>query len=171
MNIAQLILLVLAALGALFAALFTWFAANATKRASRGAALLSCLEKYIVIMKDKRKAEEEGSSRLAEEFYRELLDLHWSEFQLWRDGVIPDNVMLSWVRVRKRNFDEDKITCTNEDGKIVTYKDCWNKLEKTNYFEIDDPFVKFMKKVHAGEITNLKELQELRKQIKKESTK
>ena len=171
MIIAQLVLLVLSALGASLAAIFTWFAAKATKTASRGATLLSCLQNYIDIMKDKRKAEEEGSSRLAEEFYRELLDLHWSEFHLWRDYVIPDDVMLSWVRVRKRNFDESKITCTAEDGKIIAYKGCWDKLEKTNYFEIDDPFVKFMKKVHAGEITNLKELTELRKQIKKESMK
>jgi len=170
MNIAQLVLLALTALGASLAAIFTWFAAKATKTASGGATLLSCLQNYVDIMKDRRKAEEEGSSRLAEEFYRELLDLHWSEFHLWRDDVIPDNVMLAWVRVRKRNFDEDKITCTI-DGKIVTYKDCWDKLERTNYFEIDDPFVKFMKKVHAGEITNIKALGELKKQLKKESTK
>jgi hypothetical protein len=170
-NIVQLVLLVLSALGASLAATFTYFAATATKKASRGAALLSCLQNYIGIMKDKRKAEEEGTSRLAEEFYRELLDLHWSEFHLWRDGVIPDSVMLPWIRVRKRNFNEDRITCTNEGGKIVTYKDCWSKLEGMNYFEIDDPFVQFMNKVHAGDITTLKALKKLKRQFKKESAK
>lgn len=170
-NIAQLVLLVLSALGASLAAIFTFFAAKATKKASRGATLLSCLQNYISIMKDKKKAEEEGTSRLAEEFYRELLDLHWSEFHLWMDDVIPDNVMLSWILIRKRNFDGDKITCINEAGKIVTYKDCWSKLEETNYFEINDPFVTFMRKVHAGEITKVKALRKLKKQLKKELAK
>lgn len=177
MDKAQLVLLLLAAMGALLAAMgaliaaiFTWFAAQATKTASRGATLLSCLQNYIDIMKDRRKAEEEESSLSVEEFYRELFDLHWSEFHLWRDDVISDNVMLAWARVRKRNFDEDKAIST-KDGKTVTYRNCWDKLKNINYFEIDDPFVKFMKKVHAGEITTIKELTEYKKQLKKGSTK
>ena len=168
MNVLQWVLLFLTALGAALAAIFTWFAADATKRASRGATLLACLENYVVIMKDKRKAQEEGFSRLAEEFYRELLDLHWSEFRLWRDNVIPDSVMQSWVRVRKRNFDSDQIICKAEGSKIITYKDCWNKLKSENYFEIDDPFVQFMNKAHPGEIINVVELRRIKKQFRKE---
>ncbi len=169
MNIAQLVLLFLAALGAALAAIFTWFAANATKKASRGATLLSCLENYISTMKDRRQAQEKQVVQLAEEFFRELFDLHWSEFHLWLDDVIPDNVMLSWLRVRKRNFDGDQILCkaANGEDRLVTYKERWEKVKSDNYFEIDDPFRQFMDKAHVGEITSLDELRNQKKQFKK----
>ena len=154
----QFVLLLLAALGACLAALFTFSAANATKKASRGDVLLSCLEKYISIMKDKSKAVEEKSPQWADEFYRELFDLHWSEFHIWQEGVISDRVMQSWLYIRKRNYDSDKIMFKSADGseKSVTYKEQWDKVKSENYFEINDPFIRFMERAHSGDIADIK---------------
>lgn len=162
MEIAQFAFLLLTALGAFLAASFTFLAAKATKKASRGATLLSCLDKYISVMKDKREATTKKSRQLAEEFYRELFDLHWSEFHLWQEHVIPDRVMQSWLYIRKRNHDIDKIMCESEDGteRAVSYAEQWNKLKSENYFEINDPFVKFMDRAHSGEVTDMKKLRE-----------
>lgn len=169
MNVTQLILLAVAAVSAALAAVFTWFAADGTKKASRGAALLSCLERYIAIMKDRREAQDEQSVQLAEDFFREMFDLHWSEFYLWRDGVIPDRAMLSWLRVRKRNFDGEAIPCRTASGeeKSVTYKECWEAAASQNYFEIDDPFRQFMDKTHAGELTTLEALKAQKRHARK----
>ena len=157
-DIAQLILLSVTALGAFMAAFFTLFAARSTKTASRGATMLDCLDKYITIMKDKRKAMEEKKPQLAEEFYRELFDLHWSEFHLWHENVIPNKVMHSWLYIRKRNFNGDKILCKFEGGKEenVTYREQWEKAKSENYFEINDPFIKFMDRAHSEAITDIK---------------
>jgi hypothetical protein len=106
----QFLFTALAALGACAAAIFTYSAARATAKASRGQTLLACLDKYISIMKDKREAAEKQSLSLARQFYRELFDLHWSEFHLWQQGAISDNVMRAWLIVRKRNYDSDGIT-------------------------------------------------------------
>lgn len=150
----------IAAAAASAAAIFTYFAANATKRASTGAALLSCLDKYISIMKDRTRALSEKSNHSAEEFYRELFDLHWSEFHLWQHGVIPDQFMRSWLYIRKRNYDSDKIIVKSTEGveKAITYKKMWDKLKAENYFEINDPFVRFMDRAHGAAITDIKKL-------------
>lgn len=156
----EFVLLLVAALGACAAAVFTAFSTRATAKASRGETLLSCLEKYISIMKDKRTARENRDFDLAKEFYRELFDLHWSEFHLWHEGAIPDGVMLSWMTVRKRNYEVDSIACQSKEGKeeIITYENMWKELKNTSYFEGTDPFVKFMDEAHSCTITNIKKL-------------
>lgn len=158
-NIIGVTLLLMTALGACAAAFFTCLAARATAKANRGQTLLACLDKYMSIMKDKRKAEESEEVGLAKEFYRELFDLHWSEFNLWHDGAIPNNVMRAWVIVRKRNFDKDMIVCTfQKRTEEISYADEWEYLKETEYFEKNDPFVHFMNKVHKGYTSNMKQL-------------
>ncbi len=156
----QFLFTALAALGACAAAIFTFSASRATANASRGQTLLACLDKYISIMRDKREATEKQSLSLAKQFYRELFDLHWSEFHLWRQGAIPDNVMRAWLIVRKRNYDSDGITYifASMPEQRISYANCWAEFTSNNYFEMADPFVKFMNKAHSGDISDLKKL-------------
>ncbi len=105
----ELTLLALAAVGACGAALFTWRAARATAKANRGQTILMCLDKYISIMRDKSEAIKAKEERLAKDFYRELFDLHWSEFHLWHEGAIPNSVMSPWI-----NSQEQKTLIRND---------------------------------------------------------
>ena len=160
MNIVDFLLLFLTAIGALLAALFTWLSANATKEAGRGAVVLNCLERYTAIMKDKRDARTQKNIQLTEEFYRELFDLHWSEFHLWRESIIPDDMMLNWVYAEKRRYDTDKIECTAGNGTtvLITHKDQWATLLNNDYFEMTASFVKFMNQIHSGNFVDIKVL-------------
>jgi hypothetical protein len=159
-DIVEPVMLFLAAASAATAAFVTYRAADAGKKAARGATLLDCLNKYTTTMKHKREATQKRSVELAEEFYRELFDLHWTEFHIWQQGVIPDQIMRSWLYIRKRNFDTDSIPCVSPAGNTlaVTYRDQWQKVKRENYFEMSDPFVKFMDDAHAGPIADMKKL-------------
>jgi hypothetical protein len=161
----QLVLVLLTAIGALITAIFTANAADATRKAARGSALLSCLDKYVAIRKDRRKAIENRKRDLAEEYYREILDLHWNEYHLWLQGVIPDEIMFSWLQIRKRNFESDKIEVETDARGTITYQSQWQELKTTNYFEQNDPFVGFMDKTHSGQITHLADLKKIKKEL------
>lgn len=167
-TLAVIVLTAITALSACAAAVFTLLAALATKKATRGAALGICLDKYILIMKGKSKAIGEKNKEMAEDFYRELFDLHWSEFHLWHDGIIPDKVMRAWLLIRHKNYKEDKITWESNGEQIqITYKSQWKRLIDGGYFENDDPFVKFMRRAHSRPVSNMKELKRLKKDTKK----
>lgn len=162
----ELTLLALAAVGACGAALFTWRAARATAKANRGQTILMCLDKYISIMRDKSEAIKAKEERLAKDFYRELFDLHWSEFHLWHEGAIPNSVMSPWIIVRRRNFNKDYIECRSEGNNIqISYASSWSEL-KGEYFELTDSFVNFMDTIHIGDIVNIRKLKRKTKRNK-----
>ena len=157
--LAAVIVTFMTAIAASLAAFFTSRSANATMKASRGNAMTNCLNNYIAIMGHKSEAVEKQDKRLAENFYRELFDLHWNEFHLWQDGVISDNVMRAWLYVRRRNFGNDKITCSVEgQSKEISYESEWKKSVAQGYFEMDDPFVDFMNTAHSSKIDDMKKL-------------
>ena len=159
---------VLAAIGAFFATLFARQSAKLAEKANIGSTMLACLERYTAVMADKRNAVKKHDILLAKQFYRELFDLHWSEMYLWKDGIISDSTMLYWLKVRKRNYDNDRISVKTKDlDKVqevdVSYKDYWNEINNTRYFERDDPFVKLMEEVHDGKIMNIESLVKYKK--------
>lgn len=159
-NILGLLILLVAAIIAAIAAYFSYRSVKATEKATVAATLLGCLEQYRLVMKGKREALEKKQEVYCEDFYRELFDLHWSEFHIWKMGMIPDDVMKAWLAIRYRNYMEDAFRFTDATGKEVTisYKDTWNKLNRLNYFEQTDPFVKFMNKAHSEAITDMRKL-------------
>ncbi len=157
MDLIQPALVLLTAVGACAAAAFTLVAALATKKASRGATLLSCLERYSAVMSDRNLAIEQKSPSLVEQFYRELLDLQWSEFHLWQEGVIPDHVMQAWLYSKKRNYDSDSIELQPGNDPI-TYRSVWEHLLRIGYFEMSDPFVRFMQTAHGVPVKDMKKL-------------
>jgi len=155
-----------AAIFAALAATFTYFTARATNKATTATILSTCLNTYVGIMRVKTKALEERSTKQCEDFYRELFDLHWSEFQFWCDRLIPDHVMKAWLAVRHRNYTRDALSFVGDNGQqiTITYREVWDKLKSFDYFEGTDPFVKFMDKVH-GEL--IEDVKKLRKEFKR----
>lgn len=155
-----------ATIAAASAAAFTFFTAKATEKATTASNLVNCLNTYTTLMRARTKALEERSERQCKDFYRGLFDLHWTEFQIWREGMIPDHVMKAWLAVRYRNYATDALTFDRDDGQEITvsYKQVWEELKNRNYFEGTDPFVKFMDKAHGEVITDMKEL---RKEFKR----
>lgn len=142
------------------AAIFTYLTARATQKATTASNLLNCLNAYTALMRARTKALEEKNKQQCKDFYRELLDLHWTEFQIWREGMIPDHVMKAWLAVRRRNYIRDALEFDTDDGQriTVTYREVWDELKNTEYFEATDPFVSFMDKTHGQVITDIKQL-------------
>jgi len=147
------------------AAIFTWLEARAVSKSTTSSNLVNCLNAYITIMRARTKALEDKSEQQCKDFYRELFDLHWTEFQMWRDGLIPDHVMEAWLAVRGRNYREDSIQF-DKDGQRVTvsYRQVWDELDDKRYFEPTDPFIQFMDRAHEEVITDMKQL---RKEFKR----
>lgn len=155
------VIMLVAVIAAATAAFFTWREAKAVTRSTTSSNLINCLNSYITIMRARAKAIEDKSEQQSKDFYRELLDLHWTEFQMWRDGLIPDHVMKAWLAVRHRNYNEDLIQF-NKDGQEITvsYSQVWDELDNKKYFEPSDPFRQLMIKVHEEVITDVKKLRE-----------
>ncbi len=164
-SIAQIV----AALGVMAAAIFTFRAANVHKKASTGATMISCLEQYTKVMEHKREAIEGNSISLAEWYYREIFDLLWSELHLWKDKVILDETIFAWLYIRRKQYDDDDtISVTLPGGKSqdIKYKDEWDKVITGHYYHPKDPYIDFMRRVHDGEITTLKKLKIYKRKLK-----
>lgn len=149
-----------ATIAAASAAIFTFLTAKATEKATTASNLVNCLNTYVGLMRVRTKAAEEKDEKLCKDFYRELFDLHWTEFQIWREGMIPDHVMKAWLAVRHRNYATDALSFTVDNGQEITisYKQVWEELKNINYFEGTDPFIKFMDRAHDEVITDMRKL-------------
>ena len=154
------IIMSVAAIAASLAAVFTYFAARATQKATTASNLVNCLNTYVGLMRARAKAEEEKGQKLCKDFYRELFDLHWTEFQIWREGMIPDHVMKAWLSVRRRNYEKDRLQFISDTGRRITvkYSQVWDELKRQKYFEPTDPYLQFMDKAHEEVITDMKQL-------------
>jgi hypothetical protein len=157
-------------LGATIAAAITAYCnyktAKAAKEAIMASNLFNCLNAYTRVMRTKTEALEQKSKRLCEDYYRELFDLLWTEFQLWKADMIPDHMMSAWSSVRYRSYKyPEELSFTAEDGGKwdTSYRKAWDDLEKSIY---PDAFVDFMGRIHT-KVFNRKEMEELRKEFKK----
>ena len=148
-----------ATIAAAAAAGFTWSGAKAVRKSTTSSNLINCLNSYITIMKARTQAIDSKNEQRCKDFYRELFDLHWTEFQMWRAGLIPDHVMKAWLDVRRRNYKEDSIRF-EKDGREVTvsYREVWDELKRKNYFEPEDLYRRFMNQIHEEVITDMKKL-------------
>ena len=141
------------------AAIAAWKQTKAVSKSTTSSNLINCLNAYITIMRFRMKALENKSEQQCKDFYRELFDLHWTEFQLWRENLIPDHVMNAWLSVRRRNYNTDSLEFETEMGQkvSVTYEQVWRELKDAiEYFEPTDPFVQFMGKAHTEIITDMR---------------
>lgn len=147
-----------------WAAIANWLTAKSTREAMTASNLINCLNAYITIMRQRTVAVNSKDEQQCKDFYRELFDLHWTEFQLWRQRMIPDNVVNAWLNVRRRNYDPTKgylqFTSATGETVTVTYQQVWSELKSSEYFESTDPFVPFMDKGHSITIKDMKKLRE-----------
>jgi len=150
------ILQLLSVLVALIVALILCWQIIRLKEEFKGKVLFNALNSYIAIQKDRSIVISEKNPESARNYYREMFDLHWTEFNLWRKGYIDDYIMIAWLHARRRNYEHDTISTTDENGNaiIVSYKKVWESLiDPANaYFIRGDPFITFMEYVHADNI-------------------
>lgn len=156
-EISQLITTVapaIAAGSAAVAAILSLLSIRTNVNTARSHVLLQCLEDYIEIQKHRTDALMKRNEKLCLDYYRELFDLHWTEFRLWKSGFIDDETMSTWLKIRYRNYLNDAISFMDDAGKEIkiSYKESWEKLINENYFEKDDLFIKFMGYAHNDEI-------------------
>jgi hypothetical protein len=159
---------------ALISAIIALTAVRNAKRVALGSTLQYCLEKYVDTMKYKHSAENEHKKGDAVLYYRELFDLFWAETHLWLDDMIPDRIMLQWVRARAASWNGKRGIEISEKGDIVYYKDCWNDVAD-NTFKEDPDFLEFMAKIHKppeetirGIVALKKAKKDFRKRLKEE---
>lgn len=140
--------------GALIAAIVNYHAIRTNLSNEKSTVLLQCLERYINVRKDRTKAVHERKKGCCEDYYRELFDLSWTEFQLWRNGYIDDEIVKKWAISRYRCFLNDKITYLDENNTEIccTYQEQWKEAIKNSYFEWDDPYTQFMNYCHEDKI-------------------
>lgn len=115
---------------------------------------LKCLRQYLSIQKERRISKDDEFLReKAEDYFRSLFDLHYTEFHLWKQGYINDDCMRDWLDIRYRNYTKEDSIQISENEK-VTYKETWLKFVSDEYFYPDDNsnFVKMMRKVHENKI-------------------
>ena len=153
----EVITMIFTALTVFFASIAAYLSFRSIKKnidSTKSQVLLQCLREYINIKKNRTNARLMKNEEMCSNYYIELFDLHWTEFQLWRLFYIDDAVMETWLNSRNRNYLSDFLIAENEKGEKVEihYKDMWKKVLVENYFEKDDPFVKFMTFAYENKI-------------------
>ena len=110
---------------------------------------LNCIKSYIDIRKTRTDAIISKEPEKAKDYYREFIDLFWIEFDLWRKGLVDDNIMRAWIYARSKSYEVDAIKIGEER---IVYKEIWKNLEKSGYYSPEDDFVRFINLVHDGQI-------------------
>ena len=156
-NLIEIVTMLLTALTLISAVSVTYLSYKTIKTnidTNKSQVLLQCLREYINIQKDRTIAIREHNEEMILNYYRELFDLHWTEYQLWRLNFIDDTPMTAWINGRYRDYLDDYLIAKDEKGDEIKiyYKDCWDNLVKTNYFEKDDKFITFVKYAHDNNI-------------------
>jgi hypothetical protein len=143
----------LTALATTVLSLITYDSFKRNMDASKSQMLLTCMNHYIQIQKDRTKAIIEKKSDYVREYYREMFDLHWTEFQLWNIGYIDDERMKPWLKLRHKDFDHDYILIDDQPpSDKLTYKQVWNELLDANYFSKNGLFATFMDYAHSNDV-------------------
>nr|WP_321353134.1 hypothetical protein [uncultured Methanoregula sp.] len=149
-----LILTAGSAFAAFLAAFFNFRAIKTHLDNEKSKVLLQCLEKYFNVRKDRTRAIQLRRKDLCEDYYREILDLLWTEFILWRNGYIDDEIINQWSMARVRCYSNESLEYDeNEAVKKLSCKEYWEYVtSKINYFELTDPFVSFMNHIQTNDI-------------------
>jgi hypothetical protein len=144
----------LATLAAAAAAAFSYLAVRALRRQTEAQVVLGCLQAYSSVRRRRQKAVQADSADECKEYYRELCDLHWSEYSLYRNRHLSASIMRFWLDARWRDFQNDTMTVRGPGGNAVSvsYADQWRQLVADKYFAPSDRFVDFMNLVHEGKI-------------------
>lgn len=121
---------------------------------SKSQMLLQTMNHYIIIRKDRSIATMNNEKESCKQYYREMFDLYWAEFNLWRLGHIDDECMKIWMEQANKNNKCDFLIVRGNNQTVdkIEYNEEWNKLIKDDYFEEKDPFRQFMNLVHDGQI-------------------
>ncbi len=135
-----------------FIALFALY--QIIKRNTREA-FFKCLEGYFKVMEYKSEAITSKKYSAYFFYYRALLDLQWSEYQMWLRNSIPDAPYRIWLELRNKQYNGTPKNCVDDlynSEKKIGYKVVWEKLLQEGYYSVKDPFVEHMNLVHHGKL-------------------
>jgi hypothetical protein len=149
--------------GGAIAAVFSLLTYVQNKRISAREAIFKALDSYLKVMDYRAAAigmgENNGSWEAWSHYYRSLLDLQWSEYQIWRSKAFPKKQYEEWLRLRLRQFNEPekKVRDCNGKEKVINYKIAWQELSNIMpvdlpYFDSADAFTTHMNLVHGNRI-------------------
>jgi hypothetical protein len=136
------------------------------KATSKSQSLLSCLDKYLVVMGRLYEGMCERRMEFAYDSMRSLADLIWFELLLWREGQIPDDAMAAWLAGRRRQYlsgkpdvkfkknecSDSMMNYFKQYHGVVSYRNVWMYLEHTGYYEKSDEFLNFMRQVQESQV-------------------
>jgi len=155
MNKSEIVFATVSAVLAIGALVFTYLNQRALSKQTKASSLSACLGRYIDTRRLRIEAEKSDKPDLAKQYYRELIDLCWTEFRLWQEGLIPKAVFRCWMDSRYRSFqDKEGIEISDGSGESekITQESVWKELESKKYFGQHDDFVPFMNSIHGGEL-------------------
>ena len=137
-----------------FAALMAYMGYQTLHKQTKSATLLHCLDTFLLIRKFRSEAVEIKTRESAERYYRELLDLCWTELRLWQGGLLDYSVFYAWMDSRYRSYiNKTGITVDTENGSLkITQEDVWKNLVEEQYFSHHDDFILFMNNVFDNKI-------------------
>lgn len=73
---------------------------------TKASIILQCLQRYLEITDHRTKAIIQQNEEMARQYWRELVDLLWSEYHLWKheNEYIGDEHMHIWCTVRRESY-------------------------------------------------------------------
>jgi hypothetical protein len=144
---------IITAFAATIAAFLNFLAIRNLKIQKQSSVIIECATSYSRIKSLKSQAIKECSKEIAEQYYTELIDLFWVEFQIWKQGYISNDIMLQWASVRKKFYKNDskiEFISKEDSSKVsVKYSDIWESASKDSFNAL---FIEFLDRIHDGEI-------------------
>lgn len=114
--------------------------------------LFKSLDGYLAVQKNYARALQDKSFSSYMFYFRTLIDLHWSEHQIWLRDALSDVPYKAWLYARYVDYKQPAIKCEPgpQGETLVSYRIVWKKLIEDGYFIGSHPFVEHMNLVHEG---------------------
>jgi len=138
----------------------TLMVARSTQDLAAGGVLVNLLAAYGSLRNSADQALQNKDLGLCRAYYRQYFDLLWTEFQLWRRGLIPNSIMHAWLLAVHRSYRDQAFPYRAQDSSEaqLTHKEAWDHAMRELYFDQQDPFVTFVEHVYHEPAINIEQL-------------
>ncbi len=118
----------------------------------KAANLVESMKIYMNVQNERRAAltETDTAKRrvMARNYWRNLFDMHWLVFQLYRKSDMDQNIFTTWTTSRFINYWSAGESIPVGDGSSVSYRQEWEQLGQGHYFMDKGEYQVFMKEVY-----------------------